>query len=364
MRKCIKNKFINQTVLFFSLFLTENLSTKSWNNTFSARVACILQLRTLTFFWKKIYTTLPKKNVVKQQTDGTSVVVTASSGSSSASSLSSSQVGANNKRVQINDLTPETDYIIRVTGNNGAGSTTAEYEISTLLVKGGNHPYITGSKQKTYSLLLPACIQSPKHTSYTLAHKGNFFSCHLFFLRNNLGKCHWCTPYIIIVDYFLHREKKFVEEKVKKVAGAVCTIRTAYVVLCGEGCFYFRAVSHLLIIVSSPRIILYFLFCFSFSSLSSSSILWDWKVFLQFCLVDMLYVCVSSFSWNLHVIILPGPVEKRNVRKVLLRLPLESSESLHSIIMGKECEIEQLLTAFPIPSLSKNWREKKRGKTY
>jgi len=71
------------------------------------------------------------KTTVRQQGDGTF-----SSGSSSPSSLSS-QVGSNNKRVQINDLTPETDYIIRVTGENGAGITKAEYEISTSLVKGG-----------------------------------------------------------------------------------------------------------------------------------------------------------------------------------------------------------------------------------
>ncbi|XP_035706801.1 Down syndrome cell adhesion molecule-like protein Dscam2 isoform X3 [Folsomia candida] len=42
-----------------------------------------------------------------------------------------------NKVIQINELTPETEFQLRMRAVNGAGSTTAEYEISTSVFKGG-----------------------------------------------------------------------------------------------------------------------------------------------------------------------------------------------------------------------------------
>lgn len=54
-----------------------------------------------------------------------------------------------NKVIQINDLTPETDYIIRIRAANGAGSSVAEYEISTSVL-GGNQPQINWLKFNNY----------------------------------------------------------------------------------------------------------------------------------------------------------------------------------------------------------------------
>ena len=59
-----------------------------------------------------------------------------------------------NKVIYIENLTPATDYIIRIRAVNGAGSSaTAEYEISTSLVfKGGNQPEINWLKFNYSSL--------------------------------------------------------------------------------------------------------------------------------------------------------------------------------------------------------------------
>jgi hypothetical protein len=55
-----------------------------------------------------------------------------------------------NKVVQINELTPETDYVFRIRAVNGAGTSQDEYEISTSVFKGGNQAEINWLKFNPY----------------------------------------------------------------------------------------------------------------------------------------------------------------------------------------------------------------------
>jgi len=45
--------------------------------------------------------------------------------------------GSNSRMLQINELTPETDYMVRVKAYNSAGTSTSQYEISTSPYKRG-----------------------------------------------------------------------------------------------------------------------------------------------------------------------------------------------------------------------------------